>query len=146
VIHWLLVTLAYYDCVLGDLARIVEEYFGAVAYVGIDTDPELNYPKGAARVTFTATKSYIAALQSRFVRISNGEGVKQVSVHVRDVLWLHIYSYHFQLDIKPYMLDNQVCNNCLGRECNDRYARYFCSDPACLQYLVSGSLLPVPIH
>jgi len=99
-----------------DLAKIVERYFGDVAYVGIDTDPELNYPKGAARVTFCATKSYIAALQSRFVRIPHGEGIKQ-------------------LDIKPYVLDNQVCNNCFGRECNDRYARFFCGDLSCLQYL-----------
>jgi len=99
-----------------DLAKAVEQYFGTVAYVGIDTDPELNYPKGAARVTFCATKSYISALQSRFVRIPHGEGVKQ-------------------LDIKPYMIENQVCNNCFGRACNGSYARFFCGDPSCLQYL-----------
>jgi cytoplasmic polyadenylation element-binding protein len=121
---------------LGDLAKAVEQHFGTVAYVGIDTDPELNYPKGAARVTFCATKSYVSALQSRFVRIPHGEGIKQVGGLPRVYLSSLIHRL-FQLDIKPYLIENQVCNNCLGRACNGGYARLFCSDPSCLQYLVS---------
>ncbi len=62
----------------GDLAVIAQRYFGSVSYVGIDVDPELKYPKGAARITFCATKSYVAALTGRYMKIPHGDSVKQV--------------------------------------------------------------------
>uniref|UniRef100_A0A0M3HHH4 RRM domain-containing protein n=1 Tax=Ascaris lumbricoides TaxID=6252 RepID=A0A0M3HHH4_ASCLU len=39
----------------GDLAQLLENLYGPVCYAGIDIDPELKYPKGAARVTFATT-------------------------------------------------------------------------------------------
>jgi len=99
-----------------DLAMVVQHYFGPVAYIGIDIDPELKYPKGAARVTFGATKSYVAALQSRYLRIPHEDNVKRV-------------------EIKPYILEEQMCDSCYGSQCAGQYARFFCGDPSCLQYL-----------
>lgn len=49
-----------------------------VSYVGIDIDPELKYPKGAARVTFASTKSFVAAIVGRFVTLSTTESQKRV--------------------------------------------------------------------
>ena len=35
-----------------ELAIIMDRLYGSVCYAGIDTDPELKYPKGAGRVAF----------------------------------------------------------------------------------------------
>uniref|UniRef100_A0A914S3K3 RRM domain-containing protein n=1 Tax=Parascaris equorum TaxID=6256 RepID=A0A914S3K3_PAREQ len=56
----------------GDLARLLERLYGCVCYAGIDIDPELKYPKGAARVTFATTAAFIAAITGRFVNIICG--------------------------------------------------------------------------
>lgn len=61
-----------------ELAHEMERLYGGVCYAGIDTDPELKYPKGAARVSFTTQQSYIDAISSRFVLLSYGEIDKRV--------------------------------------------------------------------
>uniref|UniRef100_A0A915DPT0 Cytoplasmic polyadenylation element-binding protein 1 n=1 Tax=Ditylenchus dipsaci TaxID=166011 RepID=A0A915DPT0_9BILA len=98
-----------------EIAFVLESHFGSVCYVGIDIDPELKYPKGAARVTFNTTKSFVAAISGKFVNIPHGDGSKRV-------------------EIKPYVMDDQPCDQCLGKMCSDRYAPYFCGDVSCLQY------------
>ena len=50
-----------------ELAMIMDRLYGGVCYAGIDTDPELRYPKGAGRVAFSNQQSYIAAISARFV-------------------------------------------------------------------------------
>lgn len=57
---------------------MLESVFGPVCYVGIDIDPELKYPKGAARVTFNTTKSFVAAIAGRFVNIPHADANKRV--------------------------------------------------------------------
>lgn len=52
--------------------------YGGVCYAGIDTDPELKYPKGAGRVAFSNQKSYIAAISARFVQLQHGDIDKRV--------------------------------------------------------------------
>ena len=47
-------------------------------YAGIDTDPELKYPKGAGRVAFANQQSYIAAISARFVQLQHGDIDKRV--------------------------------------------------------------------
>jgi cytoplasmic polyadenylation element-binding protein len=42
---------------------------GQVIYAGIDVDPELKYPKGAARVTFSTHKSFMDAMAGRFITV-----------------------------------------------------------------------------
>jgi len=52
--------------------------YGGVCYAGIDTDPELRYPKGAGRVAFSSQQSYIAAISARFVQLQHGDIDKRV--------------------------------------------------------------------
>lgn len=65
---------------LVELAMIMDRLYGGVCYAGIDTDPELKYPKGAGRVAFSNQQSYIAAISARFVQLQHGEIDKRVSV------------------------------------------------------------------
>ena len=62
-----------------ELAMIMDRLYGGVCYAGIDTDPELRYPKGAGRVAFSNQQSYIAAISARFVQLQHGEIDKRVS-------------------------------------------------------------------
>ena len=39
-----------------------------------------------------------------------------------------------RIDIKPYIIDEQMCTTCGGERCHHRYATYFCAEPSCLQY------------
>jgi len=57
---------------------IMDRLYGGVCYAGIDTDPELRYPKGAGRVAFSNQQSYIAAISARFVQLQHGEIDKRV--------------------------------------------------------------------
>ena len=61
---------------------IMDRLYGGVCYAGIDTDPELRYPKGAGRVAFSNQQSYIAAISARFVQLQHGEIDKRVSVEI----------------------------------------------------------------
>lgn len=68
----------------------MDRLYGGVCYAGIDTDPELKYPKGAGRVAFSNQQSYIAAISARFVQLQHGDIDKRVStLHV--VPELHRY-------------------------------------------------------
>ena len=62
-----------------ELAMIMDRLYGGVCYAGIDTDPELKYPKGAGRVAFSNQQSYIAAISARFVPLQHGEIDQRVS-------------------------------------------------------------------
>lgn len=64
---------------------IMDRLYGGVCYAGIDTDPELKYPKGAGRVAFSNQQSYIAAISARFVQLQHGDIDKRVSI-----IFLHL--------------------------------------------------------
>lgn len=98
-----------------ELATIMNNLYGGVCYAGIDTDPELKYPKGAGRVAFSNHKSYIAAISARFVHIHHSEIEKRV-------------------EVKPYVLDDQFCDECQGSRCNNKFAPFFCANITCLSY------------
>lgn len=74
-------------CFTVELAMIMDRLYGGVCYAGIDTDPELKYPKGAGRVAFSNQQSYIAAISARFVQLQHGEIDKRVSMRIV-VLWI----------------------------------------------------------
>lgn len=57
---------------------IMDRLYGGVCYAGIDTDPELKYPKGAGRVAFSNQQSYIAAISARFVQLQHADIDKRV--------------------------------------------------------------------
>ncbi|MEQ2219430.1 Cytoplasmic polyadenylation element-binding protein 4 [Xenoophorus captivus] len=100
---------------LVELAMIMDRLYGGVCYAGIDTDPELKYPKGAGRVAFSNQQSYIAAISARFVQLQHGEIDKRV-------------------EVKPYVLDDQLCDECQGTRCGGKFAPFFCANVTCLQY------------
>ncbi|XP_055677446.1 cytoplasmic polyadenylation element-binding protein 2 isoform X2 [Lutzomyia longipalpis] len=98
-----------------ELAMIMDRLYGGVCYAGIDTDPELKYPKGAGRVAFANQQSYIAAISARFVQLQHGDIDKRV-------------------EVKPYVLDDQMCDECQGQLCGGKFAPFFCANVTCLQY------------
>ncbi|XP_061104405.1 cytoplasmic polyadenylation element-binding protein 4b [Conger conger] len=98
-----------------ELAMIMDRLYGGVCYAGIDTDPELKYPKGAGRVAFSNQQSYIAAISARFVQLQHGEIDKRV-------------------ESKAYVLDDQLCDECQGTRCGGKFAPFFCANVTCLQY------------
>ena len=82
---------------LVELAMIMDRLYGGGCYAGIDTDPELKYPKGAGRVAFSNQQSYIAAISARFVQLQHGEIDKRVSIFKVFILALS----GFQIDGFP---------------------------------------------
>ncbi len=74
-----LLSIKYIVFLTVELAMIMDRLYGGVCYAGIDTDPELKYPKGAGRVAFSNQQSYIAAISARFVQLQHGEIDKRVS-------------------------------------------------------------------
>uniref|UniRef100_A0A8C9ILN8 Cytoplasmic polyadenylation element binding protein 3 n=1 Tax=Piliocolobus tephrosceles TaxID=591936 RepID=A0A8C9ILN8_9PRIM len=62
-----------------ELAMIMDRLYGGVCYAGIDTDPELKYPKGAGRVAFSNQQSYIAAISARFVQLQHNDIDKRLT-------------------------------------------------------------------
>uniref|UniRef100_A0A2K5F3S5 Cytoplasmic polyadenylation element binding protein 3 n=1 Tax=Aotus nancymaae TaxID=37293 RepID=A0A2K5F3S5_AOTNA len=98
-----------------ELAMIMDRLYGGVCYAGIDTDPELKYPKGAGRVAFSNQQSYIAAISARFVQLQHNDIDKRV-------------------EVKPYVLDDQMCDECQGTRCGGKFAPFFCANVTCLQY------------
>ena len=69
---------------------IMDRLYGGVCYAGIDTDPELKYPKGAGRVAFSNQQSYIAAISARFVQLQHGEIDKRVCSCWLDLVRIHL--------------------------------------------------------
>lgn len=76
----LLTTSEYILFISVELAMIMDRLYGGVCYAGIDTDPELKYPKGAGRVAFSNQQSYIAAISARFVQLQHGDIDKRVRI------------------------------------------------------------------
>uniref|UniRef100_A0A914GT73 Cytoplasmic polyadenylation element-binding protein 1 n=1 Tax=Globodera rostochiensis TaxID=31243 RepID=A0A914GT73_GLORO len=89
---------------------------GGILHVGIDVDSELCYPKGAARICFDRYASFVKAMAKQFVNIPDGDGgVKRV-------------------ELKPYTLADQPCDQCEGKMCGGQNAVYYCGNVSCLQY------------
>ncbi|KAK3916233.1 Cytoplasmic polyadenylation element-binding protein 2 [Frankliniella fusca] len=96
-----------------ELACLMNELFGNVCRAGIDTDPDLKYPKGAARVAFTTRESYLRAIEVRFVEVQMPDQRKR-------------------MEVKPFVLDEQLCDQCVDSP--RRSGPYFCGNLICLQY------------
>ena len=61
------------------LACILEDLFGGVVYVGIDTD-KYKYPIGSGRVTFSTTKAYNKAVQAAFIDVKCNRFQKKIQI------------------------------------------------------------------
>lgn len=73
--------------------------------------------QGAGRVAFSNQQSYIAAISARFVQLQHGDIDKRV-------------------EVKPYVLDDQMCDECQGQRCGGKFAPFFCANVICLQVSV----------
>ena len=98
-----------------ELAKYMDKKFGNVCYAAIDLDPDVNYPKGAGRVAFTSINSFMGAVSSRFSQMTYEDVCKGI-------------------EVKPYVLDNQMCDECHGIQCDGKYAPFYCGSVSCLQY------------
>ncbi|XP_003383311.1 PREDICTED: cytoplasmic polyadenylation element-binding protein 2-like [Amphimedon queenslandica] len=98
-----------------ELADIFNSRYGNVCYAGIDCDPDLKYPKGAGRVTFSSRVSFMSAVSCRFFQVTYGDIDKKV-------------------EVKPYVLDDQICDECRGVNCDGQFAPFFCGNIHCLRY------------
>ena len=38
-----------------------------------------------------------------------------------------------QVEVKPYVLDDQLCDECQGGRCGGKFAPFFCANVTCLQ-------------
>lgn len=90
------------------LAKIMEDLFKGVIYVGIDTDKH-KYPIGSARVTFDNCNSYLNAIDAAFITVRSKKFTKT-------------------LQIDPY-LENTLCSSC-----RVQHGPYFCRNKLCLGY------------
>uniref|UniRef100_A0A1I8HVY9 RRM domain-containing protein n=2 Tax=Macrostomum lignano TaxID=282301 RepID=A0A1I8HVY9_9PLAT len=114
-----------------DLAVAMERLFGGVCYAGIDTDPDLRYPKGAGRVAFASQRSYVAAVSARFVQLAGFEaacGATPTTTNSSSS-GSSTNNGNKRVEVKPFVLDDQSCDRC-----HLRSAPLFCASPACLRY------------
>ncbi|KAK6727252.1 hypothetical protein RB195_005142 [Necator americanus] len=90
------------------LFSIMNELYGNVVFVGIDTD-KYKYPIGSGRVTFRSHSSYFRAIESAFLEIRTSKFTKKVQ-------------------IDPFLEDSwcMVCCEAQGP--------YFCRDRTCFRY------------
>jgi len=43
-----------------------------------------------------------------------------------------MFIYH-KVEVKPYVLDDQMCDECQGQRCGGKFAPFFCANVTCLQ-------------
>ncbi|KAH0521320.1 Cytoplasmic polyadenylation element-binding protein 3 [Microtus ochrogaster] len=43
-------------------------------------------------------------------------------------------AWQTQVEVKPYVLDDQMCDECQGTRCGGKFAPFFCANVTCLQY------------
>jgi cytoplasmic polyadenylation element-binding protein len=91
------------------LACILEDLFGNVVYVGIDTD-KYKYPIGSGRVTFSTTKAFNKAVMAAFIDVKSNRFQKKIQ-------------------IDPF-LEESNCSHCHSEKgpifCRDLCMTYFC--------------------
>ncbi|CAG9536416.1 unnamed protein product [Cercopithifilaria johnstoni] len=94
-----------------ELAMLLQQAIGDIAYVSLEVDADTKYPKGAARVIFNSRESYLTAIAMRLITLTTTDQVKEV-------------------EIKPYLMDGAQCEMC-----NLSDSRYLCPELCCLMYL-----------
>lgn len=110
------------------LAQVMQELFGGVAYVGIDTD-KYKYPIGSGRVTFNNMRSYQKAVQAAFVDIRCQRFQKKVVLFFPPFACSNHPLFHpFQIQVDPY-IDSSICSTC-----HLQPGPVFCRDVACFRY------------
>ena len=49
-------------------------------------------------------------------------------------LYILKFLFFVQVEVKPYVLDDQMCDECQGARCGGKFAPFFCANVTCLQY------------
>ena len=47
--------------------------------------------------------------------------------------WNDTFEIYLQVEVKPYVLDDQLCDECQGARCGGKFAPFFCANVTCLQ-------------
>ena len=47
--------------------------------------------------------------------------------------WNDTFQIYLQVEVKPYVLDDQLCDECQGARCGGKFAPFFCANVTCLQ-------------
>ena len=60
-----------------------------------------------------------------------------LSMKSQDERWMFMLIFHdfFQVEVKPYVLDDQLCDECQGARCGGKFAPFFCANVTCLQVI-----------
>ena len=45
---------------------------------------------------------------------------------------------YMKVEVKPYVLDDQLCDECQGARCGGKFAPFFCANVTCLQVSMSS--------
>ena len=96
-----------------ELAKEITKKYGCVVFAAIECDANCKYPTGMAYVVFATIKSFIDAVSSRYMHLSRG-------------------SLEKTLELKPYILDDQMCDNCHGSQSDNKPSPFFSAK--CLKY------------
>lgn len=68
---------------------------------------------------------------------------KHWNIHITQCLWnknwekeinFFLSLFQTQVEVKPYVLDDQLCDECQGARCGGKFAPFFCANVTCLQY------------
>jgi len=46
---------------------------------------------------------------------------------------IRVFTLSLQVEVKPYVLDDQMCDECAGQRCGGKFAPFFCANVTCLQ-------------
>lgn len=86
-------------------------------------EPQPRVMRGEILSVAFPTAQLLAAL------LEHGRGIKNLQWRMINclVLWL-------QVEVKPYVLDDQLCDECQGARCGGKFAPFFCANVTCLQY------------
>ncbi|MGH0142792.1 UNVERIFIED_CONTAM: hypothetical protein FKN15_077057 [Acipenser sinensis] len=58
----------------------------------------------------------------------------QPHIYIVFVIYGFFYFIVLQVEVKPYVLDDQMCDECQGARCGGKFAPFFCANVTCLQY------------
>ena len=98
-----------------ELAEEIARKYGRVVFVAIERDACFEYPTGAAYVVFEKIQSFVDAIFSRFMHLRRG-------------------ILERTLELKPYILNDQICDICHGLQNNNKPAPFFCLNIHCVKY------------
>ena len=78
-------------------------------------------------VTVPHTCSVYTQVRSNLICVKRVKAFNHTLLHILPTPLMKV-------EVKPFVLDDQVCDECLGMNCGGHYAPYFCGNIHCLRY------------